>query len=137
MQSRSKLLEFFIQFASSPLSSLLEKFSYFCILKMVMLHICPLLNVGVYNQGMDDNVVPPSMTDFARRMIPGATLHRLLGEGHLSYFCFCDDCHRQIFSALFGTPQGPLMIEPEVDQSLTEEYIDEEETTLHNSTEQE
>ncbi|CAL9097252.1 unnamed protein product [Musa acuminata var. zebrina] len=88
-------------------------------------------------QGMDDNVVPPSMTDFARRMIPGAALHGLLGEGHLSYFCFCDDCHRQIFSALFGTPQGPLMIEPEVDQSLTEEYIDEEETTLHNSTEQE
>ncbi|XP_020176564.1 uncharacterized protein [Aegilops tauschii subsp. strangulata] len=64
-------------------------------------------------QGMDDRVVPPSATEFARRMVPGATVHKLLDEGHFSYFCFCDECHRQIFSTLFGTPQGPLNPAPE------------------------
>ncbi|KAJ0978217.1 hypothetical protein J5N97_013691 [Dioscorea zingiberensis] len=59
-------------------------------------------------QGMEDRVVPPSMTEFARKVVPGATVHKLLGEGHFSYFCFCDECHRQIFSTLFGIPQGPL-----------------------------
>ncbi|XP_028551921.1 uncharacterized protein LOC110100829 [Dendrobium catenatum] len=59
-------------------------------------------------QGMDDRVVPPSMTEFSRRLIPGATVHRLPAEGHFSYYCFCDDCHKQIFSTLFGIPQGPL-----------------------------
>lgn len=59
-------------------------------------------------QGMDDRVVPPSMTEFTGRLIPGATVHRLPAEGHFSYYCFCDDCHKQIFSALFGIPRGPL-----------------------------
>ncbi|KAF3782669.1 hypothetical protein EJ110_NYTH33322 [Nymphaea thermarum] len=59
-------------------------------------------------QGMDDRVVPPAMNEYARRVVPGATVHRLIGEGHFSYFCFCDECHRNIFSILFGTPQGPL-----------------------------
>lgn len=53
------------------------------------------------------------MAEFASRVLPGATLHRLPGEGHFSYFCFCDECHRQIFSTLFGTPQGPLSAEDE------------------------
>lgn len=57
---------------------------------------------------MDDEVVPPSMTDFIARVLPKATVHRLPNEGHFSYFFFCDDCHRQIFSSLFGAPQGPL-----------------------------
>lgn len=48
------------------------------------------------------------MTEFVRKVVPGATVHRLLGEGHFSYFCFCDECHRQIFSTLFGIPEGPL-----------------------------
>ncbi|KAJ3682814.1 hypothetical protein LUZ60_013041 [Juncus effusus] len=60
-------------------------------------------------QGMDDNVVPPSMTEYVRRVVPGATVNRLIGEGHFSYFCFCDECHRQIFSTLFGIPQGSLV----------------------------
>ncbi|KAJ4980048.1 hypothetical protein NE237_010828 [Protea cynaroides] len=61
-------------------------------------------------QGMDDRVVPPSMTDYVHRVLPGATIHKLSGEGHFSYFCFCDECHRQIFSTLFGAPQGPFSV---------------------------
>ncbi|WOL14837.1 hypothetical protein Cni_G23618 [Canna indica] len=87
-------------------------------------------------QGMDDRVVPPLMTEFVRRLVPRATVHRLPDDGHFSYFCFCDDCHRQILSTLFGSPQGPLTtIELEVDQSATEEYI--EETPPNDSSEQE
>ncbi|CAA6654795.1 unnamed protein product [Spirodela intermedia] len=37
-----------------------------------------------------------------------ATVHKLPGEGHFSYFCFCDECHRHIFSTILGTPRGPL-----------------------------
>ncbi|KAK8919429.1 hypothetical protein KSP39_PZI022143 [Platanthera zijinensis] len=69
-------------------------------------------------QGMDDRVIPPPMTEFTSRMIPGATVHRLLGEGHFSYYCFCDDCHKQILSTLFGTPQGPLSLISEEDELL-------------------
>ncbi|EXB98573.1 hypothetical protein L484_014418 [Morus notabilis] len=59
-------------------------------------------------QGMDDRVVPPSMTDFVHRIIPGAAVHKLPYEGHFTYVYFCDECHRQIFTILFGIPQGPL-----------------------------
>ncbi|KAH7866091.1 hypothetical protein Vadar_015488 [Vaccinium darrowii] len=59
-------------------------------------------------QGMDDRVVPPSMTDYVARVLPSAIVHRLPDEGHFSYFFFCDECHRQIFSTLFGSPKGPL-----------------------------
>ncbi|XP_052175674.1 uncharacterized protein LOC127790291 isoform X2 [Diospyros lotus] len=61
-------------------------------------------------QGMDDQVVPPSMTDYVARVLPSAVVHKLPDEGHFSYFFFCDECHRQIFSTLFGSPQGPLEI---------------------------
>ncbi|KAL5208967.1 hypothetical protein ABZP36_004590 [Zizania latifolia] len=64
-------------------------------------------------QGMDDRMVPPSVTEYIRRVVPGATVHKLLDEGHFSYFCFCDECHRQIFSTLFGIPQGPINPIPE------------------------
>lgn len=87
-------------------------------------------------QGMDDRVVPPSMTEFVRRVVPGATVHRLLGEGHFSYFCFCDECHRHIFSTLFGIPQGPLSSSFLEDESSSPEELFEE-TALHNCTEQE
>ncbi|XP_044483636.1 uncharacterized protein LOC123209597 [Mangifera indica] len=79
-------------------------------------------------QGMDDRVVPPLMTDFVHRILPGAAVHKLPYEGHFTYFYFCDECHRQIFSTLFGTPQGPLnnTIETiEADQTLME--VDREE----------
>ncbi|KAK4281451.1 hypothetical protein QN277_012944 [Acacia crassicarpa] len=59
-------------------------------------------------QGLDDRVVPPSMAEYIRRVLPEAVIHKFPNEGHLSYFFFCDECHRQIFSTLFGTPQGPL-----------------------------
>ncbi|KAK1602568.1 hypothetical protein QYE76_008335 [Lolium multiflorum] len=72
-------------------------------------------------QGMDDRLVPPSATEFVRRMVPGATVHKLLDEGHFSYFCFCDECHRQIFSTLFGTPQGPIDPVPDATPELEEE----------------
>jgi hypothetical protein len=92
---------------------------------------------------MDDTMVPPSMTEFVRRVVPGATVHTLHGEGHFSYFFFCDKCHRQIFSTLFGIPQGPLAIEQEMDDP-TAEFTEEttisgemttEETVTDNSTE--
>ncbi|KAK6943753.1 Alpha/beta hydrolase fold-1 [Dillenia turbinata] len=59
-------------------------------------------------QGLDDQVNPPSLTEFVGRILPGAILHKLPDEGHFSYFYFCDECHREIFSLLFGKPQGPL-----------------------------
>ncbi|XP_010553013.1 PREDICTED: uncharacterized protein LOC104823242 isoform X2 [Tarenaya hassleriana] len=59
-------------------------------------------------QGMDDEVAPPAMVEYISRVIPEATVHRLPREGHFSFFLFCDDCHRNIFSALFGHPKGPL-----------------------------
>ncbi|KAJ6792199.1 Uncharacterized protein M6B38_240450 [Iris pallida] len=87
-------------------------------------------------QGMDDRVMPPSMTEFVRRVVPGATVHRLLDEGHFSYFCFCDECHRQVFSTVFGVPQGPVSISMEMEElTLTpSEYF--EETTPLNFTEE-
>ncbi|KAG6639950.1 uncharacterized protein LOC122279125 isoform X2 [Carya illinoinensis] len=59
-------------------------------------------------QGMDDQVVPPPVTDYIVRGLPEAIVHKLPNEGHFSYFFFCDECHRQIFSTLFGVPQGSL-----------------------------
>ena len=70
---------------------------------------------------MDDRVVPPSMTDFVHRVIPGAAVHKLPYEGHFTYVYFCDECHRQIFTTLFGIPQGPLSNNSaEATQSLSE-----------------
>ncbi|KAL9318331.1 hypothetical protein ACSQ67_014848 [Phaseolus vulgaris] len=59
-------------------------------------------------QGLDDRVVPPSMMEYIERVLPEAVIHKLPNEAHFSYFYFCDQCHRQIFSTLFGTPQGPV-----------------------------
>ncbi|XP_059646924.1 uncharacterized protein LOC132293450 isoform X2 [Cornus florida] len=59
-------------------------------------------------QGMDDEVVPPSMTDYVARILPKAIVHKLPGEGHFSYFFLCDECHGHMFSTLFGSPQGPV-----------------------------
>ncbi|KAE8706059.1 Alpha/beta-Hydrolases superfamily protein isoform 2 [Hibiscus syriacus] len=68
-------------------------------------------------QGMDDQALPKGMIDHISRVLPGATIHNLPNEGHFSFIFFCDDCHRQIFSTLFGSPQGPL------DQSTDEGEI--------------
>ncbi|KAM1553661.1 hypothetical protein ACFX12_006544 [Malus domestica] len=86
-------------------------------------------------QGMDDKVVPPSMTDFVHRILPGAAVHKLPYEGHFTYIYFCDECHRQIFTTLFGTPQGPLNFTAEVDETPLEGDTEEqeEEVTLGNS----
>ncbi|KAF7119278.1 hypothetical protein RHSIM_Rhsim13G0092400 [Rhododendron simsii] len=83
-------------------------------------------------QGMEDKVVPPSMTDFVQRVIPGAMVHKLLYDGHFTYFYFCDECHKQIFTTLFGNPQGPLPAEVEdrTPIKIIEEKDDEEEDTL-------
>lgn len=84
-------------------------------------------------QGMDDKVVPPSMTDFVHRVLPGAAVHKLPYEGHFTYFYFCDECHRQIFTTLFGTPQGPLNIaieaEAEAEQTSFDDIEVKEEVT--------
>lgn len=57
---------------------------------------------------MDDQIIPPSVTDYISRVLPGAYVHKLPNEGHFSYLYFCDECHRQIFTTLFGSPQGPV-----------------------------
>ncbi|MCD9641055.1 hypothetical protein HAX54_026871 [Datura stramonium] len=59
-------------------------------------------------QGMDDQVVPPQMTDYVARILPRVVVHKLPNEGHFSYLFFCDECHRQMFQTIFGSPQGPL-----------------------------
>lgn len=84
-------------------------------------------------QGMDDKVVPPSMTDFVHRILPGAAVHKLPYEGHYTYLYFCHECHRQIFTTLFGTPQGPLVTTIEVPQ--TPSNIEEVPQTPSNDTE--
>ncbi|KAG7964520.1 hypothetical protein I3843_09G175400 [Carya illinoinensis] len=71
-------------------------------------------------QGMDDRVIPPSVVDYIVRVLPEAIVHKLPNEGHLSYFFFCDECHRQIFSTLFGVPQGPLDLKVEMEQTPSE-----------------
>lgn len=68
-------------------------------------------------QGTDDKVAPPSMTNYISRVLPSVTLHKLPNEGHFSFFYFCNECHRQIFSALFGDALGPL--EEIVDMNAT------------------
>lgn len=57
-------------------------------------------------QGTEDQIVPLGINEFAVRMVPQAVLHRLEGEGHFSYFWFCDKCHRVIFLAMFKEPEG-------------------------------
>jgi hypothetical protein len=69
-------------------------------------------------------------------MVPGATVHKLLDEGHFSYFCFCDECHRQIFSTLFGTPQGPMDPAPE-SVEVAPEPVEETRTSYEEAAEQE
>lgn len=59
-------------------------------------------------QGLDDHVVPPSMAQYIHRTLPSTTLHLLPSEGHFSYIYFCDECHREILSTLYGDPLGPL-----------------------------
>ncbi|KAG6415097.1 hypothetical protein SASPL_122499 [Salvia splendens] len=60
--------------------------------------------------GDEDTIVPPSMSDFVQRDLPDAILHKLPYEGHFSYFYMCDECHRQIFTTVFGHAQGPLIV---------------------------
>ncbi|XP_068668675.1 uncharacterized protein [Aristolochia californica] len=70
-------------------------------------------------QGMDDHVFPPAMINFVHRIVPGATVHWLPGEGHFSYFYLCEECHRNIFETLFGAPQGPLDL---TEEEVVEDY---------------
>ncbi|KAI3716684.1 hypothetical protein L1987_67728 [Smallanthus sonchifolius] len=61
-------------------------------------------------QGLEDKVVPPSMSEYVHRVLPGAMVHKLLYEGHFTYFYFCDECHRQMLTTVFGNPEGPLTV---------------------------
>lgn len=60
--------------------------------------------MSVLKQGDEDGVVPPWMGDFVQRDLPAAILHKLPYEGHFSYFYLCNECHRHIFTTVFGTP---------------------------------
>lgn len=75
-------------------------------------------------QGMDDRIVPYPFNDYAKRMVPGAILHKLIGEGHFSYFYFCDECHREIFITLFGIPRGTLSVNPDPETANNSESAD-------------
>lgn len=55
--------------------------------------------------------MPPSMSEYVHRILPGAMVHKLLYEGHFTYFYFCEECHRQMLTTVFGNPQGPLTVE--------------------------
>ncbi|GLJ16849.1 hypothetical protein SUGI_0290430 [Cryptomeria japonica] len=77
-------------------------------------------------QGMDDRIVPYPLNDYAKRMVPGAILHKLIGEGHFSYFYFCDECHREIFITLFGIPRGTLSIDPDPETAHGSESAEDE-----------
>ncbi|KAK9072764.1 hypothetical protein SSX86_009199 [Deinandra increscens subsp. villosa] len=74
-------------------------------------------------QGMEDFVVPPVMTDYVTRVLPNAIVHKLPNQGHFSYLYFCDECHREILSSLFGEPQGPVEIH---DQAPIQEEEDDD-----------
>eukprot|EP00250_Pteridium_aquilinum_P011034 c19795_g1_i1 orf=289-1833(+) len=69
-------------------------------------------------QGTEDRIVPFGINEFAVRMVPQAVLHRLEGEGHFSYFWFCDKCHRNIFLTLFKEPEGVKVPVPEQPTSV-------------------
>uniref|UniRef100_A0A9I9CVV4 AB hydrolase-1 domain-containing protein n=1 Tax=Cucumis melo TaxID=3656 RepID=A0A9I9CVV4_CUCME len=75
-------------------------------------------------QGIDDQAVPQSMTDYIGRILPAAVLHKLSNEGHFSFFYFCDECHRQIFSTIFGPPKGPVDRKERIEASPLEGNID-------------
>lgn len=77
-------------------------------------------------------MVPPSMSEYVQRVLPGAMVHKLLYEGHFTYFYFCDECHRQMLTTVFGNPQGPLPVK--VDPiPMTDDSNDETEETRINS----
>jgi len=76
-------------------------------------------------QGMDDQVVPSSMADYITRVLPRAILHKLPNEGHFSYYFFCEECHRQIFSTLFGDALGPLNKMADIDETSLEAVAEE------------
>ncbi|BFI30615.1 hypothetical protein MPTK2_3g13910 [Marchantia polymorpha subsp. ruderalis] len=64
-------------------------------------------------QGTDDQLVPVTINNVAKRLVEQndlldleaksspVKLHYLPGEGHFSWFWFCDECHRRIFQTLF------------------------------------
>lgn len=58
-------------------------------------------------------MIPPAMSNFVSRVLPDVMLQKLPYEGHFTYFYFCDECHRQMFTTVFGNPQGPLPLKDE------------------------
>ncbi|GLT92421.1 hypothetical protein SLE2022_102600 [Rubroshorea leprosula] len=86
-------------------------------------------------QGMDDQVVPPAMADYISRVLPRAIMYRLPNEGHLSYFFFCDECHRRIFSTLFGRPQGPFEQAVELSKAFLEGETEQQASTIASAKE--
>lgn len=57
-------------------------------------------------QGTEDKLVPLAYSEYAARLVPHVQLHKLEGEGHFSWFCYCDTCHRELFKILFGEVEG-------------------------------
>lgn len=78
-------------------------------------------------------MVPPSVIDYISRVLPAAVVHKLPYEGHFSYFFFCDQCHREIFSTLFGSPQGPLIEKMETDETPSKAEMEKEKSLTDSS----
>lgn len=81
--------------------------------------------IHIYH-GAEDALVPLTMSQHAKRMLPQVHLHVLEGHGHFSWFCYCDSCHRELFKALFGEVEGlhelekspePQILAPEVPEA--------------------
>lgn len=64
-------------------------------------------------QGTDDWLVPLGLQQWVANQVPQTvTLHELLGEGHLSWFCHKPEHHRQVLSVLFPTAEESTAQEP-------------------------
>ncbi|KAH7441130.1 hypothetical protein KP509_03G026500 [Ceratopteris richardii] len=60
-------------------------------------------------QGDEDNLVPIHMQRFVEKKIPeNVQLREMKGEGHLSWFCFNNEAHRETLTALFGEVETSL-----------------------------
>ena len=79
--------------------------------------------MSVVVQGTDDSLVPAAMSEYAKRLLPQVKYHKLEGEGHFSWFCCCDACHRELFRTLFGEVEGL----DELDNPPAPEIISQEE----------
>lgn len=89
-------------------------------------------------QGTEDKLVPLAYSEYAARLVPHVQLHKLEGEGHFSWFCHCDTCHRELFKILFGEVEGLHELdapEPEATGNLKHEEAHEDQSSFPSKAE--